>query len=48
MKFTNIIVSLAALSGLSSAAEHMEAAKMKHAILRTKPDGYKELNEDLR
>ena len=48
MRFTNIIVSLAALSGLTSAAEHMEPAKMKQVILRTKPDGYAELNEELR
>lgn len=45
MKLTNIIVSLVAMSGLASA---IEAAKMKTAYLRTKPDGYSELNEELR
>jgi len=45
MKYLSIIVSLLALSGSSSA---MEAAKMKAAFLRLKPDGYPELNEELR
>ena len=48
MRFTNIIVSLAALSGITSGDMGSHTIKMKTAILKTKPDGYSGLNEDIR